>query len=285
MVIKVILALLGGTESDERALRTAFGLAQLYEAHVEALHVRIDPRTAMPYMGEGMSGAAIQEILESAEKDEESLSGKLQKLFASLCTEGEIPLSDTPSNGVSAAWVEEIGREDEIVSRRGRLADLILVGRPGKNDEPSAGLTIETALFESGRPVMIIPPGPLVQTGRKIAVAWNGSLEATRAVAGAMPVLRRADEVTVFSVIDKDDGEGPDGLVRYLGWNGVSAQAQTIDSKGRPAGRALLEEVSQWQGDLLVMGGYTHNRFRQMLFGGVTRHIMTDAPIPVLMTH
>ncbi|MDP6305329.1 MAG: universal stress protein [Alphaproteobacteria bacterium] len=296
MAVKVIMVAVSAVLGDEQAMRTALGLAARFGSHVEVLHVRSDPRVATPYMGEGMSGAAIQEIMEVSEQDEVTHSAQLRALFDSLCSEQKITLSDSPGDGgpdiPTAEWREEVGQDDDIVAARGRLADLVVVARPDEAEGPTAHLIIEAALFESGRPVLIVPPSPPPGTGERVAVAWNGSLEASRAVAAAMPVLRGAEEVIILWAREKTgdkDGKSAlgeaDDLVRYLAWNGIAAEARCLDAAGKSEGGVMLAEVAAWKADLLVMGGYTHSRFRQMLFGGVTRHILTDADVPVLMAH
>ena len=220
----------------EPAIRTALGLAARFGSHVEVLHVRADPRSAMPYMGEGMSGAAIQEIMEVSEQDEAAHSAELHALFDSLCGEQKITLSDSPADGgpvgPTAAWREEVGQDDQIIASLGRLADLVVVARPDESEGPAAHLIIEAALFESGRPVLIVPHSPPPETGERVALAWNDSIEASRAVAAAMPVLRGAGEVIVLrarekiSAEDKKAASGEaDDLVRYLAWNGIAAEA------------------------------------------------------------
>ncbi len=297
MAIKVIMVAVSAVSGSERAIRTALGLAARFDSHVEVLHVRSDPRAAMPYMGEGMSGAAIQEIMEVSEQDEAAHSVELRALFDSLCGEQKITLSDSPTNdgSVTAAWREEVGQDDDIVAARGRLADLVVVARPDEAEGPAAHLIIEAALFESGRPVLVVvPPSPLSPpgTGERVAVAWNGSVEASRAVAAAMPILRGAKEVSVLRAWKRDGVEDKeaalaeaDDLVRYLAWNGITAEACCLGVAEESEGSVLLAEVAEWKADLLVMGGYTHSRFRQMLFGGITRDMLSDAEVPVLMAH
>lgn len=296
VAIKVIMVAVSAVSGGEPAIRTALGLAARFGSHVEVLHVRADPRSAMPYMGEGMSGAAIQEIMEVSEQDEAAHSAELHALFDSLCGEQKITLSDSPADGgpvgPTAAWREEVGQDDQIIASLGRLADLVVVARPDESEGPAAHLIIEAALFESGRPVLIVPHSPPPETGERVALAWNDSIEASRAVAAAMPVLRGAGEVIVLrarekiSAEDKKAASGEaDDLVRYLAWNGIAAEARCLDAAGESEGGVLLAAAVAWKADLLVMGGYTHSRFRQMLIGGVTRHMLTEAEVPVLMAH
>lgn len=287
MAIRVILVPVNATAAGEAALATAFALGRRFDAHVAALHVRADPRTAMPYIGEGTSGVVVQEIMLAAQRDTEGRAERARALFDRLREEHTIPVVESPSAGLSASWSEETGREDEAVARGGRLCDVIVVaGRPEEPGSPLATVTVEAALLESGRPVLIAPPGGAQSLGARVAVAWNGSAEASRAVAAAIPVLAQAEKVAVLTA-----GEGEealmmaDGLVRYLAWHEIEASAEVLSPGPEGAGVRLLEEAERLGADLLVMGAYTHNRLRQMIFGGVTRHVLTHARLPVLVAH
>lgn len=287
MAIRVILVPVNATAAGEAALATAFALGRRFDAHVAALHVRADPRTAMPYIGEGTSGVVVQEIMLAAQRDAEERALSARALFDRLCEEHTILVVEAPSAGPSASWSEETGREDEAVARGGRLCDVIVVaGRPEEPGSPPATATVEAALLESGRPVLIAPPGGARSLGARVAVAWNGSAEASRAVAAAIPVLAQAEKVAVLTAGEGEDAlMTADGLVRYLAWHEIAASAEVLSPGPEGAGVRLLEEAERLGADLLVMGAYTHNRLRQMIFGGVTRHVLTHARLPVLVAH
>lgn len=288
MSMKVILVPVTATETAVGALKTAFALGRRFEAHVAALHVRADPRNAMPYMGEGMSGVVLQEILAAAERDALERAKTARAVFEAAAREANAPMRETPEpqGGFSTAWREEAGREDEVVSKRARLADVVVVSAQATRQQAVVSMMMEAALLESGRPVLISPSSGVGGLGRHVAVAWSGSAEGSHAVASALPLLRAAEQVTVISV-----GEGPesqtaaDGLKQYLAWHDIGADIALPPAGSEGAGAAILGETKRLGADLLVMGAYTHNRFRQMLFGGVTRHILAEAEIPVLIAH
>jgi nucleotide-binding universal stress UspA family protein len=144
--------------------------------------------------------------------------------------------------------------------------------------------TIEAALFEAGRPVLIAPPSPPQQMGESIMIAWNCSTEQARATALAKPLLREARRVVVLTV-QGGTVPGPSGeqLARYLQRNGVSCEPMTVSPEGRSTGEAILANAVAQKCDLLIKGAYTQSRLRQMIFGGATRHILANANIPVLM--
>ena len=288
MSMKVILVPVTATETAAGALKTAFALARRFESHVLALHVRADPRNAMPYMGEGMSGVVLQEILAAADRDALERAKTARAIFDAVVADVKAPLREVsdPSGGFSAAWQEEVGREDEVVSRRARLADIVVVSAQATRQQAVVSMMMEAALLESGRPVLISPANGVTALGGNIAVAWSGSAEGSHAVASALPLLRAAEQVTVISVGEGADSQTTaDGLRQYLAWHDIGAEVSLPPAGEGGVGATILGETKRAGADLLVTGAYTHNRFRQMLFGGVTRHILAEAEIPVLIAH
>lgn len=288
MTIKVILVPVTATETGATALKTAFALGRRFDAHVAALHVRADPRNAMPYMGEGMSGIVIQEIMAAAERDAVARAKSARSVFDAATSERGVPLADSPDGaaGFSAQWREALGREDEIVAHEARLADVVVVGAKPAQQSAAVGMMMEAALLESGRAVLVAPPEAPATIGAHVAIAWSGSAEGSRAVASAMPFLEAAEKIAVLSVGEGDEATAPAAaLAGYLGWHGLAAEPAVVAPGAEGVGPAILGEAKRRGCDLLVMGAYTHNRFRQMIFGGVTRHILSEAEIPVLVAH
>ena len=146
--------------------------------------------------------------------------------------------------------------------------------------------TLEAALFETGRPILIAPPSAPVTLGESIAIAWNGSTETSRAVAFAMPILQKAKKVVVLTIEDAMV-PGPMGseVAKHLNRNGIEASAVVRAAGKRSLGEAMLEESAQQGADLVVKGAYTNSRLRQMIFGGATSHILAYTELPVLMAH
>jgi nucleotide-binding universal stress UspA family protein len=289
MAIKVILVPMNASAACEAALATAFALARQLHAHVSALHVRADPRHSMPYMGEGMSGVVIQELMAAVESEAAERAAKARALFDRVCEAEAVPVVEAASSPgrPSVSWIEETGREDETVAHCARLADVVVIAdRPAEPDAPPMGLTMEAALLVSGRPVLIVPPGGAKALGARVAVAWNGSVEASRAVAAAMPLLEGAEEVAVLALGEGDEPRvAAERLVRYLAWHDIRACEHVLRPGPDGTGAVLLAEADRIASDLLVMGAYTHNRFREMIFGGVTRHVLAHAGLPVLVAH
>jgi len=241
----------------------------------------------VPLVGEGMSGAMVEEMMSAAERQAATRAVAARAIFDDCLGRLGVTLALAPGGaGVSAEWVDLVGREEEVVAWRGRLADVVALARPGEGADMPSPMTLNAALMESGRPLLLVPPGAAA-FGRHVAIAWNGSAEAGRAVAAALPFLERAGAVTVLSVAeDERTTEAPAGeLTAYLAWHGIDARLRQMRGQSTHAGEALLAECRDAGADLLVMGAYTHSRLRQLILGGVTRHVLHHTPLACLMCH
>lgn len=286
MSIKVILVPVSGATSRS-PLELAVATGRKFGAHLDLLHVRPDPRNMIPYVGEGMSGALIEEVMTAAEREAGDRAVTARALFERYVTREGIRLDGVPGeSGVSASWREDAGREDEAVAVNGRFADLIVVSRPLREAEVPTATLFEAALFEAGQPLLVAPPEPVAGFGRRIMIGWNGSMEAARAVTAGLPFLKRAETVWVVSVAGW--GEGPRGVeavARRLAWHGVQAEAAVAKEVSGTVGEQVLAEATRREADMIVMGAYTQSRLRQMILGGVTRHVLSAATVPLLMAH
>ena len=294
MSIRKLLVPVSGDDAARPALTAALRVATRFAAHVEALHVRPDPQESVPLLGEGVSGAMIEDLMRLTEEEAAGRATKAHALFAETCAASDVPViaaADVHA-GPSASWRDVIGREDDETVHRGRLADLIVLGRASGAADTVSTLTLNAALFESGRPVLVAPPSPTAKAGargpfgRRIAVAWNGSAEAARAVTAALPFLAVAEVVVLFSAATAaTPPEAAGELAAFLRWHGVAAQSGSLPDGTGPVGAAILQACAADDMDLLVMGAYTHSRLRELILGGVTRHVLEATPIPLLMSH
>lgn len=288
MSIKTILVPLSGVDSDPVALSAAFTVAKMFDAHVDSLFVKLDPRDAVPMLGEGMSGAMVDEIMRAAESEADGHLSVARRHFEEVVRREQIDLREGPPTleGVSARWREVVGRAEEMVPLEGRLADLLVFSHTEIDRDAQAYATLETALLGAARPLLLAPTGGLKNLGKTVAVAWNGSPESARAVAGAMPFLRKADAVHVLtaetSVTQSAAGRR---IAEYLAWHDVNCQLTIVKPGADPVGQMLTGKAAELGADLLVMGGYGHSRMRELILGGVTRYVLGHAGLPVLMAH
>ena len=173
-----------------------------------------------------------------------------------------------------------------------RYCDLVVLGQANLNDpSPLVGSDFpESVLINGGRPVLIVPNDrQFAGMGKKVLISWNASREATRAVTDAIQILKAADivQVAVFNVDPRSDSHGEragDDVALFLARHGINVDVLPAQ-RSRNIGNDLLSEINTLSSDLLVMGGYGHTRFREFLVGGVTRTILDQAGIPVLMSH
>jgi len=186
---------------------------------------------------------------------------------------------------VKAVWRDTTGRETDVVASAGRLTDLIIIGRPDAETETPLAATLDAALFDTGRPVLVAPPAVPPSIGARAVLAWNGSAQAARVVAGALPILRKAEQVTVVTVGEIGRSPSATDLVAYLGRHDVRATHEAIAADHGPVGAALLKHAKQIQADLLIMGAYGHSRLREMILGGATRDVLGVSDLPLLMAH
>ncbi len=288
MRYRTVLAPISAPEVGASILATAFQLARAFYAHVDVLHVRPDPRGLVPYTGEGMDGSMIEEIMDVTEREGGEREIRTREMFDGFAAENGIRVADQPDEGpgVSMSWNSAVGREDEVVATRGRIYDIIAVGRPVKDAPLPSPITLEAALLDTGRPILVAPPEAGEGLGKSIAIAWEGSPEAARAIADAIPLLEKAEKVTVLSAkaaqvapIDAED------LRRRLAWHGIEVAIQNFEAHPSELGAAFLEQSAEAGADLLIKGAYSQSRLRQLILGGRTRHILAHAGIPVLLSH
>lgn len=192
----------------------------------------------------------------------------------------------TDTTGVlSYGWFGEPADGNGIIGSYGRVFDLIVMGRTNPNSDVLYNRAIETALFESGRPIVLSPPSSPIQVASNVMIAWNRSTEQAVATALAMPLLKKANRVTVLTVVGGAEVAGPpaDQLVKNLQRNGIPAEPLLVPVDGRSTGEAVLAATETLGCDLLIKGAYTQSRLRQMIFGGTTQNIMANASLPVLL--
>lgn len=184
-------------------------------------------------------------------------------------------------------WSGKPPIDDAGLASMSRVFDITVVGRPGVGRNEPRMTTLEAALFESGRPILMAPPVMPRSIGKNILVHWNASTETARVINDAMPILRHAEQVTLLSVDgNMVSGPKPSDMLEYLARHGIKGrEAQAKPASKGGAGEAILVEARKIGADLIVKGAYTQSRLRQMIFGGATQHILQTSEIPVILSH
>jgi len=253
-------------------------IAYAFGSYMEGFAVRPSPATYVTV--EPVSSLAISGAYEG------DSARAARSLFESFMHRHKVPQAEKEPAVYSYNWPGEDPEEDSFIGNRGRVFDLIALGRPGPAPQNPRTPPLEIALFESGRPVLIVPSTPPKVIGRNILIAWNRSTQQARTNAFALPLLHRAETVTVL-MIEGGTEQGPTGeeAAHHLRRNGIKAKALTVKRDSKNPGEIILDRAASLGCDLLVKCAYTQSRLRQMIFGGATRHILANATLPVLMAH
>ena len=278
--MKTILVPVERNSQIEATLATACRLAKMFDSYIEGF--ALSPELNTLVAAEGI-GSMVVYPTDLAEQDEEA-AAEARKLFEDAMAKQAIAPAGAGTAGF--AWNTRPLAGDGFLGSHGRVFDLTVVGRPGSAPDSPHMSTLEAALFDSGRPILIAPPAAPERIGRVVTIAWNGSTETARAIAYAKPLIKRAERVIV-QVVEGVGVSGPSGadVGRHLRRNGISNEVVTVKREQRSPGAAILEEALAAGSDLLVKGAYTQSRLRQMIFGGATSHIIAETTLPVLMAH
>ncbi|MBN9507945.1 MAG: universal stress protein [Alphaproteobacteria bacterium] len=286
MAIRKLLLPLTGTAAGEAALATALSIARLWSAHVLALHVRVDSRDVAPLAGEGLSGAMIEEMMTATERESLSRAQAVRTLFENFVAAHQVRVGE-PAPGehvATASFAAVTGREEDLVAQQSRVADLTVVPHPEAAEDVSSSDALHAVLFDSGRPVLIAPKAAPETVGKRICIGWNGTAESAAAVMAAIPWLQRAEAVRILTA-DEYQRRGPAApdLADYLALHDIAAEVATFRPVDREVGAGMLRAADEFSADLLTMGAYSHSRLRQLILGGVTRHVLEHARLPVMM--
>ena len=278
MSYKDILGVAISLEDDEAALVAAGELTARFGARATALIVAI--HLGSDFAQEAQPLSALLDDL--AEGPRHAAAREREKIVAWL---NQAP-HDFEKRDLT---IEGAVDRDEVVAHA-RLAELVVLAR-GRTHVRARRVLLEHVLFQSGRPILLIPGGPAAERRwERVLIGWNAKPEAMRAVTAALPLLQAAKEVFVATVDAKPSheghGEAPGReLAQHLAHRNVRVEVRNLDSLGRSHTQALLDEASTVGAEVLVLGAYGHSRAQEFLFGGVTRDLLAHAPLPLLLAH
>lgn len=271
---------------ERPALAAAFSLARRLEAHVSAVAL-VDPpsgeRKSWPVWLPGGGMAQLCDMIDAAsEKRREHAT----KIFDEVLAEQDPkPLQTAdPAPGYSTHFSEAVGRIETLVGPLGRLADMSVLSSPDTNWADPFTPLIRVCLTDTGRPVLVTPMQARGDIGRSIAIAWDGSEGAARAISASLPLLKLADTIAVFSAEDPDKpGRDPNEVVDYLGWHGIDATAETVLAEDHRPEQAVLETVIARGHDLIIIGARLHTRAHRLIFGSMTELVLDRPRIAALL--
>jgi nucleotide-binding universal stress UspA family protein len=276
MAFKTILSVTGPHMSDDD-LKLAAGLCDEIGAHLAVLAVAI---AAPPPVGE-YAAIVSEDWLKERQVDETLLKKRVTAVSAFLA--GRALSADVSSE------YPEVGGADERIGRRARYADITVIGPELLAGETLKGKVIEGALFSSGKPLLIVPSGSRATLKpKRVLVAWDARLEASRAVRESLEMLIGADQVRLVMVDPVEDeyhhGQEPGAdAAAYLARHSVKVMIDRLPSSNHSIADVLRQHAIDIAADLMVMGAYGHSRLRERIFGGVTRSMLEEQSLPILM--
>ena len=289
--LRRILVPLDSKVAAKSSIELAFLVAQSMAAHVDVLLIGEDPtrdEDKYPPNIEDLPPPTGTSRIRGHQKIVESRSEEIRKVLDDLCAQHGVKIvkNKVPLKKVSARWSVDLGEPGKVVARHGRRSDLIVLAKPTSISKIRSKIHVVTALFETGRPVLVAPTSTPHSIGRKIAVSWNDSAGASRAVAAAMRFLNRADEVVIVTAESKrTPARVAEELAEYFTLHGITAECDVFTQMGdKPlGGKALLEECRRVGADMLVMGAYQTQSIRGAIMGTATEQVLESTTIPVLM--
>jgi nucleotide-binding universal stress UspA family protein len=295
MSIKTILVAASGGDATKGAVETGFALARRLGAHVEIFHAAFDEREAIMPMGDGMMGTPVSaDLIDRIIEDGKNVDEAARRVFDEAAQRHGLPIrheallqpgATQRASEASVEWRSEIGAAPDLIARRARGFDLVVLGRSDRvEDQPHSG-SIEAAVLESGRPVLLAAPNSDGAPAKCIAIGWNDSVEAVHALAASLPLLHEASVVRIITIGTEDEGLGA-LAVGHLAWHGIAASARLVQPvKGTNVGSQLLSAAREEGAELLVMGAYGKAPWRELLFGGATREVVGVSLMPLLLAH
>ncbi|MEO0744427.1 MAG: universal stress protein [Pseudomonadota bacterium] len=278
MSYNTILTILSGGPEPLRGLNAAISKAISWDAHLEVICVAVD-NALHSYSYAEISPVMLQTTLAEAQETANTLA---QEATAELDRQGLIRY------GVKSV-VTQAGLLPGVIRRHARFSDLVVMPRPyGAGAGPDAPTLVEAALFEAGVPVLIVPDGIDAWTApRRICVAWNEGDEALTATLRALPILAQADS-TFITIIDPPqhgpDRSDPGGLLaQFLARHGARCEVDVLARSLPRISDLLIRATTDRDVDLMVMGAYGRARWSEAMFGGATRDMLQECPVPLFL--
>jgi nucleotide-binding universal stress UspA family protein len=291
-MIKTVLVPMTATAIDDRSSAAAANIARALSAHIDAVHVRLDPvelAVGMTSDASGSAGVLMPSLIDDLERSADDRAALARETFAAFLKREMMAASEAPAaarEGASAQMHIETGNEVAWLLRYAITADLVVASRSAEPDASMRPL-LESLLMESGRPLLLPATAASASNLDNVVIAWKATPQTGRAVTAAMPLLMRAKQITAVTIAEDDTDTANDAgsLLRYLGWHGLHAEAVCVPAGPLDPVEALTLTAQHRGANLVVLGAYGHSRLREWVFGGFTRQILDDAAFSVLFSH
>jgi nucleotide-binding universal stress UspA family protein len=276
-MIKDILVTLPTGDAPSIALDYAVTVASTFDAHLTGVAFVQDLASAG-----GLFDGATAGVLDHYHREVEAAAEAAKVRFDQTSQREGLSAESIVLNAAAISF-------PELLARTARRFDLTILPQADPEGVGSEDIMIEAALLGSGRPILIVP---CFQEGgvkfERMLVCWDGSHNAARAIADAMPFLTRAKQAEVITVAPdekSDDSMAGPSIAHHLCRHGVSVETRNIVTHGQDVSRRIRAHAAQQSSDLIVMGGYGHSRLREYLLGGATRDMLGSTNVPTLMSH
>jgi nucleotide-binding universal stress UspA family protein len=278
MGLKDILVHIDNRKPCQARLEVAINLALAHQAHLIGLYVLSDP-----YLPPHIKAQLSTDVLEAQAEAARELGAKAEAMFRERAEDA----------GVAGEWLCEKGERVDVLRDQARFCDVAVIGQrdPEAIEVSGPGDMPDHLVLSVGRPVLLVPyVGTYPTIGKRVMVAWDGSRLATRAVNDALPILHGAKQVNIIMVYS--DGwpaemseERGERICQHLARHGIAAKAHHYRADDIGTGDLILSRAADDGADLIVMGAYGHARWRELVLGGMTRHMLNHMTVPVLMSH
>jgi nucleotide-binding universal stress UspA family protein len=276
MIKDIVVNLTLGVAADP-ACRYAISLAEAYNAHITGVAFAYDP----PWPPSIMEGAVI-DVYRTAKDDQQKKAKEAVDRFAQATKQSQLSAKPLVIEASLLAATDAF-------AALGRTSDLVVVGQPEPDGNATAQDMVETALFASGRPTLIVPY--IQKSGFSVddvLCCWDGSRTAARAIGDSLPLLKKAKRVKVLTVVtgkfDENDVSGAD-LATHLARHAINTEVVRIPAADIDVANAILSHAADTDASMIVMGGFGHSRLREFVLGGATRGLLESMTVPTLMSH
>jgi len=281
---KILVPLTGGAR-DSHVLNAAFEVAKAFGSHVSGLYVRPDPSEVLPYLGEGISANVVQEIMEASREATNRAVAVARGTFDRLAKAAGAPVHQAAQPGIGASFFVRDGLSDAVLTEEARLSDLVVFDTPAEKDM-TLRTAMESVLINGRKPLLLVPHRAVTIVGAKVAIGWDGGAAAAHAIAAAIPLMARAQAIEILNVTSGPiDTVQMDRLRDYLRLHGLAPVEHGINPGAQGTASTLIDAAQRTGAGLLVIGGYGHSRLRELVLGGVTRHVFANVTMPILMAH
>jgi nucleotide-binding universal stress UspA family protein len=268
----------------DNQLAAAADLARRLDARINAVFVLPDPLMVLAGIPIGAMAPGVASTMIAQNADAQAQAAPAKAKFERWRKE-ELAANvvDRSLRTPYAQWSQRVGDIAPTVARCSRLNDLVILNMP--NGSIATGVAFDAAVFESGRPTLLVGKTIYPDLLRHVVIAWNGSREAARAVGASMALLRAAEQVSIFTTLDEAAIANDLDLAESLNWHGINPPYLRPQPGGTSAEDALMHVIATANPSMVLMGAYTHSRLREAVLGGMTRHVLEHANVPLLMMH